>query len=72
VHGQPPHLIRTWRRNGSLLFEIQDAGGGIVSPLTGFLEPSLEATGGRGVWIARRLCDLVEVRGAQVRLHLVL
>jgi anti-sigma regulatory factor (Ser/Thr protein kinase) len=72
LHGRPPHVIRSWQQDGSLFFEIQDAGPGIDSPLTGFLQPRVDAPRGRGVWIARRVCDLVEIRGAQVRLQLVL
>lgn len=72
LHGRPPHHIRAWREDDRLVLEIEDGGAGIQSPLTGFLRPGLEQPGGRGVWIARQLCDLVEVRGAQVRLHVSL
>ncbi len=72
LHGRAPRVIRAWVDGPSIVFEVEDAGEGIGSPLTGFLAPSVEATDGRGVWIARRLCDLVEVRGARVRMHLAL
>lgn len=69
LHGRAPRVVRAWQDGGAIVFEIEDGGAGITSPLTGFLAPSVEATDGRGVWIARRLCDLVEVRGALVRLR---
>jgi len=42
----------------------------------GHLEPSQAEKGGRGLWLARQLCDLVEVRssdsGTAVRLRVAL
>jgi anti-sigma regulatory factor (Ser/Thr protein kinase) len=70
VHGSAPRWLRTWIAEGHVVCEISDGGQGFASPFTGFAAPSLDAIGGRGVWIARQLCDLVEVRGAQVRLHM--
>jgi anti-sigma regulatory factor (Ser/Thr protein kinase) len=70
VHGERPHMVHVWRDDGRVVCEVSDGGGGIESPLTGFLVPDRALPGGRGVWIARQLCDLVEVSGARVRLHM--
>jgi hypothetical protein len=44
------------------------------NPLADRAPPSPHATGGRGLWIANQLCDLVQLRtsaiGTVVRLHL--
>jgi anti-sigma regulatory factor (Ser/Thr protein kinase) len=69
LHGRRPHWVHVWTTDDELLCEVQDGGGGIGSPMTGLLVPPLDAPAGRGVWIARQLCDRLEVAGARVRLH---
>ena len=58
---------------GVFLFcEVEDHGS-MVSPLVGRIRPNPDACGGRGVWIANQLCDLVQIRsgnaGTVVRVH---
>jgi anti-sigma regulatory factor (Ser/Thr protein kinase) len=52
--------------------EVRD-GGQLSDPLVGRRRPSSDQIGGRGLWIANQLCDLVQVRssdeGAVVRLN---
>jgi DNA-binding GntR family transcriptional regulator len=66
--------VRAWVDGGELLFEVRDDGAGIGDPMVGQLssDPS-QRTEPRGLWLARLLCDLVEVRstdrGLVVRLH---
>jgi anti-sigma regulatory factor (Ser/Thr protein kinase) len=64
--------LRTWASGGGLVCEIED-GGRFSDPLVGRRRPSSDRIGGRGLWIANQLCDLVQVRssgeGAVVRLH---
>jgi hypothetical protein len=67
--------VRSWRANGDLIYEIRDAGPGLIDPLVGHLtlDPAVRGEP-RGLWIARLLSDLVEVRsdgtGLVVRLHI--
>jgi anti-sigma regulatory factor (Ser/Thr protein kinase) len=68
-------FIRLWTAPGDLVCEVHDAGW-ISDPLAGRHVPSIHGEGGRGLWLANQLCDLVELRsdhtGTTVRLHLYL
>ncbi|HWT89852.1 MAG TPA: sensor histidine kinase [Solirubrobacterales bacterium] len=72
MHGGGAGTLRLWRENGSLLTEVQDRGT-IEEPLVGRLRPGISQEGGRGLWLANQLCDLVQIRsgdaGTTVRLH---
>jgi anti-sigma regulatory factor (Ser/Thr protein kinase) len=70
LHGRRPHWISFWVTDGGVICEVADGGLGVASPLAGHLVPDVEAPGGRGLWIARQLCDRVEISGARVRLHM--
>ncbi len=61
VHGGGLGRLRAWFTGESVVCEIRDAGH-ISDPLVGRRRPSSAALGGRGLWIAHRLCDLVQVR----------
>ena len=65
--------LKLWTAAEWLLCEIAD-GGSIDDPLAGRRPPKLEQSGGRGLWIANQICDLVQVRSSPdrtvVRLHL--
>jgi anti-sigma regulatory factor (Ser/Thr protein kinase) len=72
-HGGGRGLLRMWTEPGRLVCEVAD-GGRIADPLVDRRIPHPERPGGRGLWIANQLCDLVQVRsspaGTVVRLHL--
>jgi anti-sigma regulatory factor (Ser/Thr protein kinase) len=75
-HGGGRGLLRVWVTNDSLVCELSDTGY-ITDPLAGKLRPTGEQLGGRGLWFAHQLCDLVEIRstqceGTRVRLHVAL
>ncbi len=65
--------LRLWNEGGSVICEIRDDGF-ISDPLVGRLRPSLHKGGGRGLWLANQLCNLVQIRafesGNVVRLHI--
>jgi anti-sigma regulatory factor (Ser/Thr protein kinase) len=65
VHGGGQGAMRVWRDGGELVLEVEDAGT-IEEPLVGRLRPSPTQAGGRGVWIANLLCDLVQIRSSEV------
>jgi anti-sigma regulatory factor (Ser/Thr protein kinase) len=72
IHGGGGGTLRLWRENGTLLAEVEDRGL-IEDPLVGRRRPAITQEGGRGLWLANQLCDLVQIRsgeqGTVVRLH---
>lgn len=73
THGGGNGTLRLWREGDHLLAEVEDRGR-IDEPLVGRLRPTISQEGGRGLWLANQLCDLVQVRssvdrGTRVRLH---
>jgi anti-sigma regulatory factor (Ser/Thr protein kinase) len=72
LHGGGTGTVHTWQEAGRLLVEFEDAGT-IDEPLAGRLRPELTQEGGRGLWLAHQLCDLVQIRsgagGTRVRLR---
>ena len=72
THGGGSGVLRGWRENRALVLEISDLGV-ISDPLVGREQAFFLSEGGRGIWMANQLCDLVQVRSSQrgtaVRLH---
>jgi anti-sigma regulatory factor (Ser/Thr protein kinase) len=72
-HGGGRGILRIWHDGDTLVCEVRDRGR-IRDPLAGRHVPDAEWVGGRGLWIANSLCDLVQVRstaqGTAVRLHM--
>jgi len=73
VHGTPPIEFRVWRWDEALYCEVADVGLWHPDSLTGFLPPETAADSGFGLWSARLLVDLLEIRaghhGTRVRLR---
>jgi anti-sigma regulatory factor (Ser/Thr protein kinase) len=63
VHGSQPATIRLRRGDEELVCVVTDAGSGIDDPEVGQSAPDPHQAGGRGIWLARELCDHVEIRG---------
>ncbi|MFG1816798.1 anti-sigma factor RsbA family regulatory protein [Kribbella sp. NPDC049174] len=65
-------MLSVWIADGALICDVAD-GGRIDDLLVGRVLPPLDGLGGRGVWLANQLCDLVQLRSGddftQVRLH---
>lgn len=65
--------VRTWSPAGEFVCELSDAGPGIGDRFAGYATPDFTKPGGWGLWIARRVCDTIEIRGSAegttVRLH---
>lgn len=74
VHGGGSGTLRLWREEERLLAEVEDRGR-IEEPLVGRIRPDVSQQGGRGLWLANQLCDLVQIRsgdaGTTVRLHVL-
>lgn len=65
--------LAIWPGEKGIVCEISDHGV-IGDPLVGRRLPTVTQVGGRGVWLANQLCDLVQLRssdaGTVVRLHM--
>jgi anti-sigma regulatory factor (Ser/Thr protein kinase) len=72
MHGGGAGVLRIWQEPSTLVCEVSDSGT-IADPLIGRESPSVDRMGGRGVWLANQLCDLVQIRsgaaGTVIRLH---
>lgn len=74
VHGALPVRLRSWHHGDTLIVQVDDSGGRRIPPTAGFHRPgSAGRVGGRGLWLARQLADVVTVHsrehGTSVRLH---
>ncbi|MBN9098450.1 MAG: ATP-binding protein [Pseudonocardia sp.] len=71
-HGTGEALISVWEAADGFVFEIQDAGS-LRDPMPGLRAPHPSEARGRGVWIARQLCDSLHVwpdrTGTHVRMR---
>jgi anti-sigma regulatory factor (Ser/Thr protein kinase) len=67
--------LRIWREDDRLVVEVEDRGL-IEEQLVGRVRPGNTELGGRGLWLANQLCDLVQIRsganGTTIRLHTAL
>ncbi|MFF0059846.1 anti-sigma factor RsbA family regulatory protein [Streptomyces microflavus] len=73
-HGGGHGTLRTWAQDETFLCELRDSGY-IPDATTGRIRPEENQVGGRGLWLAHQLCDLVEIRstpdrGTIIRLHM--
>jgi anti-sigma regulatory factor (Ser/Thr protein kinase) len=73
LYGGAYGSVHLWSEDDTVVCEVRDDGR-IDDPLIGRRAPGPHQHGGRGLWMANQLCDLVQVRssdaGSVVRLHL--
>jgi anti-sigma regulatory factor (Ser/Thr protein kinase) len=74
-HGYGTGLLQLWSTPSMLICEVHDSGQ-LRDPLPGLAPPHPAEVRGRGLWIARQLCDLLHVwvdeDGTHVRLQVEL
>jgi anti-sigma regulatory factor (Ser/Thr protein kinase) len=74
-HGSGDGELAIWTADRRVVCDIRD-GGRFDDPLADRRPPTADRPGGRGLWMANQLCDLVQVRsfdsGTVVRLHLAI
>ena len=61
LYGGGRGVLRLWREEESVVCEFID-GGELREPLVGRTRPERYQSGGRGLWLANQLCDLLQVR----------
>jgi len=62
-HGGGRGVLRVWQEPDALVCEVHDSGR-VEDPLVGRRTPTARQEGGRGVWMANNLCDLVQMRSS--------
>jgi anti-sigma regulatory factor (Ser/Thr protein kinase) len=71
-HGGGRGALRLWRDDRSVICDFTNRGR-IDDPMVGRERPLTGSAGGRGLWLANQMCDLVQIRtmptGTVVRLH---
>jgi anti-sigma regulatory factor (Ser/Thr protein kinase) len=73
-HGRPPVSLRLWASEDRLVCTITDRGAGFEDPFIGYgpAHGTDLSLGGMGLWLARQLCDHVDItpdgEGVHVRL----
>jgi anti-sigma regulatory factor (Ser/Thr protein kinase) len=67
THGQGDGAVRIGAADSELICEVEDHGPGIADPLAGSEAPDADRTRGRGLWIARQLCDRLEIESVPGR-----
>jgi anti-sigma regulatory factor (Ser/Thr protein kinase) len=71
-HGGGRGTVQVWQDGRAVICEIRD-NGTIDDPMAGRRKPDTLREGGRGLWLANQLCELVQIRssrlGTVVRLH---
>ena len=77
-HGRPPVDLRLWVDEKRLVCTVTDRGAGLQDPFIGYGPAHGDdlSLGGMGLWLARQLCDHVDItvsdRSVQVRLTTIL
>lgn len=75
-HGKPPRFLYAYREGPMLVCQVHDSGDSPWHPLASYLPPGDGAAQGRGLWVARQLCDSLEIAtdatGTHVRLFALL
>ena len=77
-HGRPPVDLRLWADDQRLVCTVTDRGAGMQDPFIGYGPAHGDdlSLGGMGLWLARQLCDHVDITvsedGVHVRLTTVL
>jgi anti-sigma regulatory factor (Ser/Thr protein kinase) len=77
-HGRPPVDLRLWADADRLVCTVTDRGSGLQDPFIGYGPAHGDdlSLGGMGLWLARQLCDHVDITatddGVRVRLTTVL
>ena len=73
MHGGGQGTVSIWQERTDVICEVRDAGR-ITNPLADRTRPTRDVAGGRGLWVANELCDLVQIRavptGTVVRLQM--
>ncbi|REF01086.1 MEDS domain-containing protein [Thermomonospora umbrina] len=54
--------VRVWEQGGSVVCDVHVPGGRPGDPFLGFRPPTLDGRPGDGLWLARQVCEFVDIR----------
>jgi anti-sigma regulatory factor (Ser/Thr protein kinase) len=63
IHTPAGGSVSVWLADGEIICQVEDAGH-IADPLAGRRPPDPERSGGHGLWLVNRLCDLTQIRSS--------
>lgn len=64
-YGGGSGTVAIWKTDDTLVCDVRDSGE-FDDPLVGRRRPDSAQAGGRGLWLANQLCDLVQIRSSDV------
>ncbi len=70
IHGSPPRRLSVYPVSSMLICHIHDSGPGLADPLAAYLVPDSHAPRGHGLWLARQLCDRLEIVSSHAGTHI--
>lgn len=74
THGGGDAVLRMWSEEHDFVCELADSGPGLERRYGGYVTPTSDDLRGRGLWLARQITDLVEVRsgpdGTRIRVRM--
>lgn len=70
IHGRPPRRLSVYPGPSMLLCHIHDSGPGLADPLAAYLVPGSHAPRGHGLWLARQLCDHLDIASSPAGTHI--
>jgi len=66
-HGPGFGTLKLWHEDEAIVCEISDPAGRLLDGSAGASPPALEAENGRGLWLIRQLCDVVEIEAGTAK-----
>lgn len=70
-HASGRGRVALWYVDGRVVCDVTDHGGRPIDPLAGYMPPATDASGGRGLWLTRHVCDALVIssgdRGNSIR-----
>jgi anti-sigma regulatory factor (Ser/Thr protein kinase) len=66
-HGPGFVTLKLWSEPEAFVCEVSDPAGRLRDSNAGAFPPALEAEGGRGMWLIRQFCDLVEIEAGTAK-----
>jgi len=72
AHGAPPCRRYIYTEGPALVCHVHDSGPGLVNHLISYLPPGNGTSHGRGIWVARQLCDSLHIASDETGTHVAM